>query len=303
METAYKIKTIIFDKTGTLTEGKPVVTDILPSIGYRVSSILHLAASLEKGSEHPLAEAIVSKAKEKGLVLSEVEAFRARHGLGIEGIIKGEKYFLGKSNLKNKQAEKLEKEGKTVVVLSSGGKTLGLIAVADTLKAGVKEIVSSLGERKTEVWMITGDNERTARAIAKKTGIDNVLAGVLPDEKADKVKEFKNVAFVGDGINDAPALASADVGIAMGTGTDVAIESAGITLLNKNINSVLTAINLSQKTMNTIRQNLVWAFGYNILLIPIAAMGYLNPMLAALAMAASSVSVVGNSLRLKRVKI
>ena len=303
LETAYKIKTIIFDKTGTLTEGKPVVTDILPSIGYRVSSILHLAASLEKGSEHPLAEAIINKAKEEKLVLRKVEGFRARHGLGIEGIIKGEKYFLGKSNLKNKQAEKLEKEGKTVVVLSSGGKTLGLIAVADTLKAGVKEIVSSLGERKTEVWMITGDNERTARAIAKKTGIDNVLAGVLPDEKADKVKEFKNVAFVGDRINDAPALASADVGIAMGTGTDVAIESAGITLLNKNINSVLTAINLSQKTMNTIRQNLVWAFGYNILLIPIAAMGYLNPMLAALAMAASSISVVLNSLRLTRVNI
>lgn len=297
LETAYKIKTIIFDKTGTLTEGKPVVTDVLGT------GVLGPAASLEKGSEHPLAEAIINKAKEEKLVLSKVEGFKARHGLGIEGRIKGEKYFLGRSNLKNAQAEKLEKEGKTVVTLRSGNKILGLIAVADTLKAGVKEIVSSLRKRKTEVWMITGDNERTARAIAGKTGIKNVLAGVLPDEKADKVREFKNVAFVGDGVNDAPALASADVGIAMGTGTDVAIESAGITLLNKDIGSVLEAINLSQATMRTIKQNLAWAFGYNILLIPVAAMGYLNPMLAALAMAASSISVVGNSLRLKRVKI
>lgn len=309
LETAYKIKTIIFDKTGTLTEGKPMVTDILPGIGHRVSNLLSLAASLEKGSEHPLAEAIISKAKEKRLVLSEVEAFKASHGLGIEGRIGKEKYFLGKSNQKNTQAEKLEKEGKTVVVLRRGNKTLGLIAAADTLKKGVKKVISGLTKKKIKVWMVTGDNERTARVIATKAGIDNVMAGVLPEEKADKVKEFENVAFVGDGINDAPALASADVGIAMGMGADVAIESAGITLLNKDLSSVLKAINLSQATMKTIRQNLVWAFGYNILLIPVAAgvlspFGIsLNPMLGAAAMAASSISVVLNSLRLARVRI
>ena len=218
--------------------------------------------------------------------------------------------------------KELEEGGKTVMILAKSKdmilaeskKTLGYIAVADTLKKGVKKVVSDLSAKGVNVWMITGDNERTAKAIAKEAGIKNILAQVLPQEKAQKVKEFKEkygvVVFAGDGINDAPALAASDVGIAMGTGTDVAIESAGITLLNKDIRSVLTALNLSRATMKVIKQNLFWAFGYNVILIPVAAgilypftSWLLNPALAAFAMAASSISVVGNSLRLKRVKI
>lgn len=305
LETAHKIKTIIFDKTGTLTQGKPVVTDVLGS-----KDALLLAASLEAGSEHPLAEAVVNEAKNKHLKLLRVSGFKAHTGAGIEGKVNGKVYFLGNKGIKDEQVRKLEGEGKTVVMLSQDDKVLGIIAIADTLKAGVAEVVSSLNRRGIEVWMITGDNERTAKAIAREAGIKNVLAEVLPDEKANKVKEFKEVAFVGDGVNDAPALAASNVGIAMGTGTDVAIESAGITLLNKDIRSVLTAFNLSRSTMNVIKQNLFWAFGYNVILIPVAAGALypfigllLNPALAAFAMAASSVSVVGNSLRLKSIRI
>lgn len=297
LETAHKIKTIIFDKTGTLTKGKPVVTD------FSDNRLLSIAASLERGSEHSLAEAILQKAKTLKLELKKVTDFKSIAGKGIEGKVGGVKYFLGKPEGRNSEVEKLEKEGKTVVVLRSNGKDLGIIAIADTLKEGVKEVVSSLYEKGIDVWMVTGDNENAAKFIAKQIGIKNVLAGILPDQKAKKVQEFKNVAFVGDGVNDAPALASADVGIAMGTGTDVAIESAGITLLNEDIKSVLTAITLSKRTMSIIKQNLFWAFGYNVVLIPVAALGYLNPMLGAFAMSASSISVVLNSLRLKKSKI
>ena len=305
LEVASKVETIIFDKTGTLTNGKPIVTEVLGD-----KNTLMIAASLEQGSEHPLAEAIVGEAKNKKISLGKVAKFKAIPGFGIEGVIGGKKYFFGKKGDKDTKVMELESEGKTVMILSQGAKAIGYIAVADTLKTGVPEVISDLKKRKIDVWMITGDNKRTALAIAKKAGIENVLAEVLPGDKALKVKEFKNVAFVGDGINDAAALAASDVGIAMGTGTDVAIESAGVTLLNKDIRSIITAINLSRATLSVIKQNLFWAFGYNIVLIPVAAgvlypfTGWLlNPALAAFAMAASSISVVANSLRLKSIKI
>ena len=318
LEIAKKTKAIMFDKTGTLTTGKPIVTDVSDN------QILKIAASLEQGSEHALGEAILVSAKEKKITLSKVSNFKAHPGFGIEGGLAGKRYLLGNRALMNKEKvsykefeekiKTLETEGKTVVILASGKKTLGYLGVADTLKEGVKSVVSELEAKGIEVWMITGDNEVTAKAIARQAGIKNVLAQVLPQDKAEKVKEFKEkhavVAFAGDGINDAPALAASDVGIAMGTGTDVAIESAGITLLNKDIRSVLTALNLSRSTLAVIKQNLFWAFGYNIALIPVAMgilypfFGFLlNPALAAFAMAASSISVVGNSLRLKTVKI
>jgi Cu+-exporting ATPase len=296
LEIANKIKVAVFDKTGTLTQGKPVVTDVLPP------RILPIAASLEKGSEHSLADAILAKAQ--GQTLFHVTQFRAIPGHGISGVINHTRYFFGKPK---KHYEELERQGKTVMELTSGSKTLGIIAVADTLKPESKETVDRLEHIGVAVWMVTGDNPRTAGAIGKLAGISHILAGVLPHEKADKIRSLKQnnqiVAFVGDGINDAPALAAASVGIAMGTGTDVAIESAGITLLNKNITSVISAIKLSRVTLSIIKQNLFWAFGYNIILIPAAMGGILNPALAAFAMAASSVSVVTNSLRLKTAKI
>lgn len=297
LETAHKIKTIIFDKTGTLTSGKPKVTDISDP------KILSTVASLERSSEHALGEAILSYAHQKGIKLAKVTGFKSIPGEGIEGVINGKKYFFGKIKNKTEEVKRLEESGKTVMGLARGNKFLGYIAVADTLKPGVSEVIKELSRKGIESWMVTGDNERAAKAIARQAGIKNVVAEVLPNDKAAKVKEFKNVAFVGDGVNDAPALAAADIGIAMGTGTDVAIESAGITLLNKDFRSILTAINLSRATMSVIKQNLFWAFGYNVVLIPVAALGLLNPMFAAFAMAASSVSVVGNSLRLKKVKI
>jgi len=281
LELLNKIKTIIFDKTGTLTLGKPVLVN---PVGKKY---LQIAASLESNSEHPIGEAIVQKAKSENLRTKSVKNFRAMEGKGIEGTIDGVKYFLGRPGIS----------------LFAGKKILAEFEVEDSLKPNVAKIVDDLNSKKINVWMVTGDKQITAEKIAKKAHIKNVLAEVMPGDKAQKVKEFDSVAFVGDGINDAPALASASVGIAMGTGTDVAIESAGITLLNKNIESVLSAFNLSKKTMNVIRQNLFWAFGYNIILIPVAALGLLNPMLAAGAMAASSISVVSNSLRLKTVKI
>jgi len=296
LETAHKIRTIIFDKTGTLTKGKPVVTEVSDL------KILNIVASLEQGSEHTLGEAILEFARNKKVKLSKVTKFRAVAGQGIEGIINGKKYFFGKSNDKSEEIKKLESLGKTVMILKNGTIELGFIAVADTLKDGVKEVIKNLNDKGIETWMVTGDNQRTAQAIAKLAGIKNVMAEVMPNEKADKVKEFENVMFVGDGINDAPALAAADVGMAMGTGTDVAMESAGITLLNKDFKSIIAAYDLSRATMLVIKQNLFWAFGYNVILIPAAAFGMLNPMLASFAMAASSISVVLNSLRLNRIK-
>jgi Cu+-exporting ATPase len=308
LETAHKVNKIVFDKTGTLTIGKPEVTDVSDP------KILPIVGSLEQGSEHSLGEAILGYINSKKIKLLKVKNFQAVMGRGVTGVIGNKKYFFGKSDKKSEKIKDLEKEGKTVMILKSGTRELGFIAVSDTLKDGVTEVVDKLKKKGIESFMLTGDNERTAEAIAKKAGIVNILANVMPDEKAEKVKELQEgkrvVAFVGDGINDAPALASADVGIAMGTGTDVAIESAGITLLNKDIRSVLTALNLSGVTLNVIKQNLFWAFGYNVILIPVA-MGVLypffgvllNPALAAFAMAASSISVVGNSLRLKGLKV
>lgn len=284
LETLNKVKTIIFDKTGTLTKGEMIMTNNVND------KYLQIAASLEQNSEHPIAKAIVEKAMERKLFPSKVFGFKALEGMGVEGLINGKKYFLGKSD-----------DG--FISLTMNHKKLATFMVSDELKEGVQEVVESFRKNKIEVWMITGDREKVANDIAKKAGIEHVLSGVLPAQKAEKVKEFKSVAFVGDGINDAPALAASDVGIAMGTGTDVAMESAGITLLNRDIKSVLTAFKLSRSTINIIRQNLFWAFGYNVILIPVAALGLLNPMLAAGAMAASSISVVLNSLRLKTVRL
>ncbi len=330
LETARKINTVIFDKTGTLTNGKPVVTDVVVGVSERRSvgksenkNLLQLAASLEKGSEHSLAEAIINKADEEKVILSKVEKFKAIPGHGVEGTVGKEKVVLGNRKLMEKEGikindlelkiEELEGQGKTVMMLAGNGKILGLIAVADTLKESSKEGVKRLQQLGIEVAMITGDNKRTAAAIAKQAGITKVLAEVLPDRKESEVRkiqsEGKVVAMVGDGINDAPALAAANVGIAMGTGTDVAIEAADITLINKDLASVAAAVELSRKTMRTIKMNLFWAFGYNVILIPVA-MGVLypffqillNPIFASAAMALSSVSVVSNSLLLKRVK-
>lgn len=323
LEIAHKIKAIIFDKTGTLTNGKPEVTDIIPTNTLKRDELLKLAASIEKGSEHSLAEAIVKKAEEEGLVPSAVEGFKAIAGHGVEGEVENHKIFFGNRRLMDREhvslsshitkVTRLENEGKTVMMLAVDGKLAGLVAVADTVKESAKEGVKKLQQLGIEVAMITGDNQRTANAIAKKVGITRVFADILPDQKEAEVKkiqaEGKKVAMVGDGINDAPALAAADIGIAMGTGTDVAIEAADITLVNKDLKTVATAIDLSKKTMRTIKLNLFWAFAYNVILIPVA-MGVLypffhlllNPIFASVAMATSSISVVSNSLLLKRYK-
>ena len=269
---------------------------------------------MEQGSEHPLAGAILQKATEEKLALKKATAFKAISGKGIEGIIDGQQYYFGNRNLINDQEISnqefedkiigLEKEGKTTMLLADTKKVLGVVAIADTLRPETKSVLVDLEKKGIVVWMVTGDNLRVAKAMAKKLAIKNVLAGVLPDQKAEKVKELgTNVAFVGDGINDAPALAGASVGIAMGKGSDIAIEASGVTVLGSDLRKVLTAYNLSQKTIGVIKQNLFWAFGYNVLLIPMAMMGVLRPELAAFAMAASSITVVGNSLRLKKVKV
>lgn len=324
LEIANKVNTIVFDKTGTLTNGKPEVTDIIPVNKITKKELMSLAASIEKGSEHSLAEAIVTYAQEHKLTLESVSKFQAIAGHGVEGFVNTKKIFFGNRRLMDREhinyqevvenISGLQSKGKTVMMLSSDGKLAGLIAVADTIKKSATGGVAALKQMGIEVVMITGDNQRTANAIAKKLGIDQVIAEVLPDQKESEIRKLqasgKQVAMVGDGINDAPALAAANVGIAMGTGTDVAIEAADITLVNKDLRSVASAIHLSQKTMRTIKQNLFWAFGYNVILIPVA-MGILypiwgillNPILASVAMASSSISVVSNSLVLKKSKI
>lgn len=324
LETAHKVNAIIFDKTGTLTKGKPEVTDVIPLHGMEEKSLLSFAASIEKGSEHSLADAIVKEGEKQRVKSQNVEKFKAVAGFGVEGVIGKDKIMFGNRKLMDRehvaiatveqQITQLEKMGKTVMLLAKNGKLSGIIAVADTIKDSAKMGVKKLQSMGIEVIMITGDNERTAQAIAQQVGITRVLAEVLPEGKEKEVVNIQNegkiVAMVGDGVNDAPALAKADVGIAMGTGTDVAIEAADITLINKDLGTVASAITLSRKAMKTIKQNLFWAFGYNVILIPVA-MGILypffhillSPIFASAAMALSSISVVTNSLRLKGVKL
>lgn len=314
LEQTQKIDTVVFDKTGTLTVGKPSVTDILP-VNCSSEELLAYSASLEKFSEHPLADAVVQKWGKKPLL--DVTDFEAVTGLGVTGIIHEKVIKIGNpsfTGVSPKEAEALSKEGKTPLIVTADGKLLGVLGVSDTVKQSAKETVKALMTMGITPIMLTGDNENTARAIANKIGIEQVISQVLPHEKMEKIEILKasgkTVAMVGDGINDAPALTASHIGIAVGGGTDIAIESADIVLVKDNINDVVTAIRLSRATMKTIRQNLFWAFGYNTLFIPVAA-GVLfpafhlllNPMLGALAMSLSSVSVVSNALRLYRKKL
>ncbi len=317
LETAYKIKAIVFDKTGTLTHGKPVVTDIELADGHDADRVFMLAAALERGSEHPLAEAIIAHAKERAMHLPQVEGFAAVPGHGVEGTVDGMRVAFGNRRLMaaegidiarfEERINALEGEGKTVMLVGvNGAKLAGIIAVADTLKDNSTEAVARLTKMGVEVYMITGDNRRTAEAIAAQAGIapDHVLAEVLPEHKAEEVAKLQarglTVAMVGDGINDTPALAQADVGIAMGAGTDIAMETGGIVLIKNDLRDVVTAIELSRATIRKIHQNFFWALGYNSLGIPVAALGLLKPELAGAAMALSSVSVVTSSLLLRR---
>lgn len=316
LESTHKINAIILDKTGTVTKGKPELTDVITD-ALNEDEFLRLVAAAEKKSEHPLAEAIVNGAVSKGINIPETEQFEAIPGHGIRAIVDGRELLVGtrkllaSRNIAYAEAisnmEDLETGGKTAMLVAIDGAYAGLVAVADTIKETSKAAVSRLKQLGIEVVMITGDNQRTANAIAKEVGIEHVLAEVLPEGKAEEVKKLqaqgKKVAMVGDGINDAPALATADIGMAIGTGTDVAMEAADVTLMRGDLNSIPDAIYMSRKTMSNIRQNFFWALAYNSLGIPIAALGFLAPWLAGAAMTFSSVSVVLNSLRLQRVKL
>jgi len=317
VENARKLRTVVFDKTGTLTKGEPTVTDTIAYGGYSENEALEFAAIAEKGSEHPLAEAIMKAAVKAGFNIPDAESFEAIPGRGVRAIYQGKEILLGNRKLmrdnrvRTEQVEKtlrkLEEQGKTAIILAVDGEVAGVVAAMDTPKEHAAVAVKTLKDMGLEVAMLTGDNERTAKAIAEQLGIDTVIANVLPWEKVDIIKrlqsEGKVVAMVGDGVNDAPALAQADVGIAIGSGTDIAKETGGIILIKDDLRDVALGIELSRATMKKIKQNLFWAFMYNTVSIPVAAVGLLNPIIAAGAMAVSSLFVVSNSATLKMLKL
>ncbi|MBI4599767.1 copper-translocating P-type ATPase [Candidatus Uhrbacteria bacterium] len=317
LEKGRSIDVVLFDKTGTLTEGKPKVTDIISAVAdVSEDDVLRIAAGIEKSSEHPLAQAVVNAAKEKQLIVTNVSSFENISGMGVRGSVDGKAVLLGNARLMHDEGidwstmgvtkEQLEEDAKTVVMLARDHVFIGMLAIADTLKQDALQAIELLRTRGISSIMITGDNKRTGEAIGKKLGITTVYSEVLPQEKGEKVKalqgEGKRVAFVGDGINDAPALVQADLGIAIGTGTDIAIEAGNVVLVKGNPTKVAETLVLSSATFRVIKQNLFWAFFYNVAAIPLAALGLLNPIIAAGAMAFSSVSVVLNSLRLKRIR-
>lgn len=314
IQTMKDVHTIVFDKTGTITKGKPEVTDIIAAPDSSDQELLQLAASVEAGSEHPLGEAIVRGAKDREIEIKDIKNFSAVTGKGVKAEVEGEEVFVGSRKLMESaeidtsdfedELQRLENEAKTAMLAAADGKMLGIVAVADALKEDSVQAIAELKKLGLETAMITGDNQRTAEAIAKEVGIDHVVAEVMPDGKVDKVKELQSefgiIAMVGDGINDAPALTQANVGIAIGTGTDIAIESSDITLVRGDLSSVITAVKLSRATFRKIKQNLFWAFFYNLIAIPVAILGLLHPVIAEMAMATSSISVVTNANLLRR---